>query len=117
MKRSALLVTSDGRVLPDTDAFFATLGRLVPGSDPIGFAVRDLGFVKFHQGDDAVTTIEFDPRTARSPPAAPPRSSAVGRIASARCVLCAKPPSFYHRQEEWAQGTNSGDTTWPPKTS
>lgn len=63
MKRSALLVTSDGRVLPETDAFFATLGRLVPGSDPIGFAVRDLGFVKFHQGNDAVTTIEFDPRS------------------------------------------------------
>jgi hypothetical protein len=64
MKRSALLVTSDGqRVLPETDAFFATLARIVPGSDPIGFAVRDLGFVKFHQGDDAVAIIEFDPRS------------------------------------------------------
>ena len=41
MKRSALLVTSDGqRVLPETDAFFAVEGRLVPGADPIGFAVR-----------------------------------------------------------------------------
>lgn len=64
MKRSALLVTSDGqRVLPETDAFFATLARLVPGSDPIGFAVSELGFVKFHQADDAVTTIELDPRS------------------------------------------------------
>lgn len=64
MKQPALLVTSDGqRVLPETDAFFATLARLVPGSDPIGFAVRDLGFVKFHQSDHAVTTIEFDPRS------------------------------------------------------
>jgi hypothetical protein len=64
MKRSALLVTSDGqRVLPETDAFFATLGRLVPGSDPIGFAVRELGFVKFHPGDRAVTIIELDPRS------------------------------------------------------
>jgi hypothetical protein len=64
MKQPALLVTSDGqRVLPETDAFFASLARLVPGSDPIGFAVRDLGFVKFHQSDHAVTTIEFDPRS------------------------------------------------------
>ena len=64
MKQPALLVTSDGqRVLPETDAFFASLARLVPGSDPIGFAVRDLGFVKFQQSDHAVTTIEFDPRS------------------------------------------------------
>jgi hypothetical protein len=64
MKRPALLVTSDGqRVLPETDAFFASLARLVPGSDPIDFAVRDLGFVKFHLDDRAVATIEFDPRS------------------------------------------------------
>jgi hypothetical protein len=64
MTPPALLVTSDGqRVLPETDAFFAALARLVPGSDPIDFAVRDLGFVKFHLSDRAVATIEFDPRS------------------------------------------------------
>ena len=65
MKRAALLVTSDGqRVLPETDAFFIRLGRLVPGSDPIGFAVRELGFIKFHPGDRAVTVIELNPKCA-----------------------------------------------------
>lgn len=64
MKRSALLVTSDGqRVLPETDAFFAGLAGLVPGSEPIGFAVRELGFIKFHADDRTVMTIELDPRS------------------------------------------------------
>jgi hypothetical protein len=64
MKPSALLVTSDGqRVLPETDAFFTRLARLVPGSDPIKFAVGELGFVRFRPGDGGVMVIEFDPRS------------------------------------------------------
>jgi len=64
MGQSAMLVTSDGkRVLPETDAFFSTLGQLAPGTDPIGFAVRKLGFVKFQQFDDRVTVVEYDPES------------------------------------------------------
>jgi hypothetical protein len=63
MERPALLVTSDGRrVLPETDGFFTALARLVPGSDPVGFAVRELGFVKF-QPQGSVTIVELDERT------------------------------------------------------
>jgi hypothetical protein len=65
MERPAVLVTSDGqRLLSETDPFFTTLARLVPGSDPIGFAVRDLGFIKFQHGDGGATIIELDPVSA-----------------------------------------------------
>jgi hypothetical protein len=60
--QSAVLVTSDGRrVLPEGDEFFLTLGRLAPGSEAGGFAVRNLGFIKFQALADGVTAIELHP--------------------------------------------------------
>jgi hypothetical protein len=60
--QSALYVTSDGRwVLPEDDRFFATLGRLAPGQEAGGFAIRNLGFIKFQALADGVTAIELHP--------------------------------------------------------
>jgi hypothetical protein len=58
-----MLVTSDGkRVLPESDEFFVTLGRLAPDREPIDFAVRDLGFVKIEVFDHSIAVIELHPR-------------------------------------------------------
>jgi hypothetical protein len=63
VQRLTVLVTSDGkRLLPEGDEFFATLARLAPGGDAIGFAVTSLGFIKF-QVLDGVTVVELHPRT------------------------------------------------------
>lgn len=63
MQQLTVLVTSDGkRLLPEGDEFFATLARLAPGYDAIGFAVASLGFIKF-QVLDGVTVVELHPRT------------------------------------------------------
>jgi hypothetical protein len=58
-----MLVTADGRcVLPDSEEFFAALGDPDPDYDATGFAVRNLGFVKFQVLDRLVTEIELHPR-------------------------------------------------------
>jgi hypothetical protein len=60
VRQPAVLVTSDGRrVLPEGDQFFAGLAQLAP--DPIAFAIRNLGFVKFQPLDERVTLIELHP--------------------------------------------------------
>ena len=59
-----MLVTSDGRrVLPEDDAFFVTLRDLAPGQEAVGFAVRNLGFIKFQALDWGVTLIELHPQS------------------------------------------------------
>jgi hypothetical protein len=58
-----MLVTADGDwVLPDSEAFLAALGDPDPDYDAVGFAVRNLGFVKFQVLDRIVTEIELHPR-------------------------------------------------------
>lgn len=63
MQSLIMLVTRDGRwVLPDSGEFLEALGDPNPDYDAIGFAVRNLGFVKFQVLDRIVTEIELHPR-------------------------------------------------------
>jgi hypothetical protein len=58
-----MLVTAEGKwVLPDSDEFLAALGDPSPDYDAVGFAVRNLGFIKFQLLDRVVTEIELHPR-------------------------------------------------------
>ena len=58
-----MLVTAEGKwVLPDSEGFHAALGDPDPDYDAVGFAVRNLGFVKFQVLDRLVTEIELCPR-------------------------------------------------------
>jgi len=58
-----MLVTAEGKwVLPDSDEFLAALGDPNPDYDAVGFAVRNLGFVRFQVLDRLVTEIELCPR-------------------------------------------------------
>jgi hypothetical protein len=58
-----VFVTTDGKwVLPGSQEFFAALGDPDPDYDAAGFAVRNLGFVKFHVVDRIVAEIELHPR-------------------------------------------------------
>ncbi|MBV8775661.1 MAG: hypothetical protein JO258_00545 [Alphaproteobacteria bacterium] len=63
MNQLTMLVTADGNwVLPDSEEFLAALGDPAPDYDAVGFAVRNLGFVKFQVLDRLVTEIELHPR-------------------------------------------------------
>src|SRR6185437_16191771 len=63
LKQLTMLVTPDGKwVLPDSDDFFAALGDPAPDYDAVGFAVRNLGFIRFEALDRVVTEIELHPR-------------------------------------------------------
>jgi hypothetical protein len=58
-----MLVTADGEcVLPDSEKFFAALGDRDPDYDAIGYAIRNLGFIKFQVLDRLVAEIELHPR-------------------------------------------------------
>ena len=63
MKQLTMLVTAAGRwVLPDSEEFLSELGDANPDYDAPGFAVRNLGFIKFLVLDHLVTEIELHPR-------------------------------------------------------
>src|SRR5215469_3209722 len=63
LQQLTMLVAADGQsVLPDSEAFHAALGDPDPDYDAVGFAVRNLGFVKFQVLDRLVTEIELCPR-------------------------------------------------------
>lgn len=63
MQQLTMLVTAEGKwVLPASEEFLAALGDPNPDYDAIGFAVRNLGFVKFQVLDRIVTEIELHPR-------------------------------------------------------
>lgn len=63
MQLLTMLVTAEGKwVLPDSEGFLAALGDPEPDYDAVGFAVRNLGFVKFQVLDQRVTEIELCPR-------------------------------------------------------
>ena len=60
LQQLTILVTGDGKwVLPDSEEFRAALGDPNPDYDAVGFAVRNLGFVKFQVLDRLVTEIEL----------------------------------------------------------
>src|SRR5258708_4935286 len=68
VEQLTVLVTSDGRwVLPGSDDFLAALGDLDPDYDAVGFAVRNLGFIKYQVLDRLVTEIELHPRNVALP--------------------------------------------------
>jgi hypothetical protein len=54
-------------VLPDSDEFLTGLGDPNPDYDAVGFAVRNLGYVKFQVLDRLVTEIELHPRNVSLP--------------------------------------------------
>lgn len=63
LQQLTMLITADGKwVLPDSEEFLAALGDPSPDYDAVGFAVRNLGFVKFQVLDRLVTEIELHPR-------------------------------------------------------
>jgi hypothetical protein len=68
LEQLTVLVTSDGRwVLPGSDEFLAALGDPNPDYDAVGFAVRNLGFIKYQVLDRLVTEIELHPRNVTLP--------------------------------------------------
>jgi hypothetical protein len=63
-----MLVTPDGAwILPDTPEFYEALGDLDPDYDSIGFAVRNLGFIKTQVFGGSIMEIELHPRNAELP--------------------------------------------------
>ena len=68
MEQLTVLVTSEGRwVLPGSEEFLAALGDPDPDYDAVGFAVRNLGFIKYQILDRLVTEIELHPRNVALP--------------------------------------------------
>jgi hypothetical protein len=63
VKQLTILITPEGQwVLPDTPEFFAALGDPNPDYDAIGFAVKNLGFIKFQVIEQSIIEIELHPR-------------------------------------------------------
>jgi hypothetical protein len=63
VEQLTLLFSPDGTcLLPDGEEFLAALGDPNPDYDAVGFAVRNLGFIKFQVLDRLVTEIELHPR-------------------------------------------------------
>ena len=63
LQQLTMLITDDGKwVLPNSEEFFAALGDPNPDYDAIGFAIRNLGFIRFQVLDRLVTEIELHPR-------------------------------------------------------
>jgi len=68
LQQLTMLITADGKwVLPDSEEFLAALGDPNPDYDAVGFAVRNLGFVKFQVLDRLVTEIDLHPRNVELP--------------------------------------------------
>jgi hypothetical protein len=63
LQQLTMLITAEGKwVLPGSEEFLAALGDPNPDYDAAGFAVRNLGFIKFQMLDRIVTEIELHPR-------------------------------------------------------
>jgi hypothetical protein len=68
VEQLTVLVTSEGRwVLPGSEEFLDALGDPSPDYDAVGFAVRNLGFIKYQILDRLVTEIELHPRNVALP--------------------------------------------------
>jgi hypothetical protein len=68
VKRLTLLITPDGQsVFPDSVEFRAALGDPDPDYDAIGYAVKNLGFVKFDVIEQSIVEVELHPRNVELP--------------------------------------------------
>lgn len=68
MERLTLLVTPDADWLtPDSPEFFEALGDPDPDYDAVGFAVKNLGFIKFQMLPPSLVEIELHPRNVELP--------------------------------------------------
>jgi hypothetical protein len=68
MQHLVMLATSEGQwVSPGTAEFFAALGDSDPDYDPLSFAVKNLGFIKFEVLDPSIVQIELHPRNVTLP--------------------------------------------------
>ena len=68
MKRLTMMVTPDGRwVFPDSDEFHSALGDPNPDYDALAFAVKNLGFIRFHAIEQSIIEIELHPRNVALP--------------------------------------------------
>jgi hypothetical protein len=68
VKRVAMLITPDGEwVLPGSGEFFEKLGDARPDYDAEGFAVRNLGFIRFSMIERTIVEIELHPRNVALP--------------------------------------------------
>ena len=68
MEQLTILITPEGQwVLPNTPEFFTALGDPDPDYDAIGFAVKNLGFVKFQVIRHSLVEIELHPRNVELP--------------------------------------------------
>lgn len=68
MQGITMLVSGDGEwLLPDTPEFLAVLGDPNPDYDAVGFAVKNLGFIKMELFGQSVAEIELHPRNVELP--------------------------------------------------
>lgn len=68
MNRLTILITPEGEwVLPDSSEFTAVLGDPDPDYDAEGFAIKNLGFIRFSMIERAIVEIELHPRNVALP--------------------------------------------------
>jgi len=68
VERLTLLVSPDADwLLPDSAEFFEAIGDPDPDYDAVGFAVKNLGFIKFQMLHQSVVEIELHPRNVELP--------------------------------------------------
>ena len=71
MNRLTMLVSAEGTwMLEDSAEFRAALGDPEPDYDGAGFAVKNLGFIKFQILDNSIIEIDLHPRNVEIPGAA-----------------------------------------------
>src|SRR5437763_15800967 len=68
VERLTLLVSPDADwLLPDSPEFLEALGDPNPDYDAVGFAIKNLGFIKFEALSESVVEIELHPRNVDLP--------------------------------------------------
>ena len=68
MQPITTLISPDGEwILPSSPAFFSALGETEPGIDRVGFAVKNLGFIKLESIENLITEVELHPRNVELP--------------------------------------------------
>ena len=68
VNRLTMLVTSNGEwVLPDSEEFLRALGDENPDYDSVGFAIKNLGFIKYELVGQSIVEIDLNPRNVEFP--------------------------------------------------
>lgn len=68
MQRLTMLISPEAQwLLPDTPEFFEALGDPDPDYDAIGFALRNLGFIKYQVVERSIVELELHPRYVSLP--------------------------------------------------